>query len=132
VCSTATDQGVNHNAIPLLKDISCIYPWLVIDRHDNPPFDAQVVLQIADSSVVLQSDGGLPLGLGRKQVSQNAAQVNANLQLTASLPIVAAGHGRSNQVLTIFDQRLAVHHQRGPTNDTIDMDRCPVDAAVGR
>ena len=131
MCSTATNQGVNHNAIPILKDISRIYPWLVIDRYGNLPCDAQMVQQIADSSVVLQSDCGLPLGIGRKQVSQNPAQVNVDLQLTASLPILPAGHGRSNQVLTIFDQRLAVHYQRGPTNDTVYMDRCPVDAAVG-
>ena len=131
MCSTATNQGVNHNAIPILKDTSRICPWLVIDRCDNPPFDVQVVQQIADSSVVLQSDCSLPLGLGRKQVSQNATQVNANLQLTSSLPI-PAGYGRSNQVLTTFDQRLAVHHQCGLTNDTVDMNRRPVGAAVGR
>ena len=131
MCSTATNQSVNHNAIPILKDISRIYPWLVIDRYDNPPFDAQLVQHIADSSVVLQSDCGLPLGLGRKQVSQNAAQVNANLQLTSSL-LIPTGYGRLNQVLATFDQRLAVHHQGGLTNDTVYMDRCPVDAAVGR
>ncbi len=131
MCSAATNQGVNHNAIPILKHMRRIYSWLVIDRYDNPPFDVQVVQQIADSSVVLQSDCGLPLGLGRKQVSQNAAQVNANLQLTSSL-LIPAGYGRSNQVLAIFDQRLTIHHQCGLTNDTVDMDRCPVDAAVGR
>ncbi len=131
MCSTATNQGVNHNAIPIFKDISRIYPWLVINRYDNPPFDAQVAQQIADSSVVLQSECGLPLGLGRKQVSQNAAQVNANLQLTSSL-LIPAGCGRSNQVLATFDQRLAVHHQCGLTNDTVDMNRRPVGAAVGR